>query len=180
MEYNFVLKYSLAGSEIGPDDLVERLGEVGCTDATVGTGVAGRVALDFMRDAATAREAIASALADVRRAIPEAVLIEASPDFVGLTEFAELLGMSRQNVRKLMLGHSDFPLPVHEGNPSVWHLADLLEWLDGRRGQTSDRTLRDAAVAALEVNLARQAGRYTGIGSRELRRLADSIGQPAQ
>lgn len=180
MEYNFLLKYSLPGGKVDLDDVVERLGEVGCTDALVGVGVAGRFALDFIRDAETARKAIESALADVRKAVPEAALVEASPDFVGLTDVAELLSMSRQNIRKLMLSHDDFPLPVHEGSTSVWHLADVLAWLDRRRGQRSDQALREAAVAALEVNLAREADRYARIGSKEIRKLVESGRPPLQ
>ena len=44
-----------------------------------------------------------SALADASRAVPSAALIEAVPDLVGLTDIADAVGMSRQNVRKLVL-----------------------------------------------------------------------------
>ncbi len=41
--------------------------------------------------------------------------------------------MSRQNMRKLMLGHPEsFPPPVHEGSSVLWHLRDLLVWLQQR------------------------------------------------
>ena len=74
-----------------------------------------------------ARAAMLSALADVQRALPEAKLIEAAPDLVGLTDIANLIGVTRQNMRKLMLGHgASFPAPLHEGSASVWHLADIL------------------------------------------------------
>ena len=46
-----------------------------------------------------------SALPHVKKAIRNAELIEVTPDFVGLTDVAELVGVSRQNMRKLMLGH---------------------------------------------------------------------------
>lgn len=48
-----------------------------------------------MREVSNAREAVGSALADVRRAVPDAKLIEATPDLVGLTDVAELMGVSR-------------------------------------------------------------------------------------
>jgi hypothetical protein len=38
-------------------------------------------------------------------AIPGAMLAEAAPDFVGLTDVAELTGMSRQNMRKTLARH---------------------------------------------------------------------------
>jgi hypothetical protein len=50
--------------------------------------------------------AIFSVVQKVRTAIPVAELVEASPDFVGLTDVADLVGCSRQNIRKLMLTHS--------------------------------------------------------------------------
>lgn len=75
MEYTFTLKYQLADDDRDPDALVERLGEVGCDDALVGIGQPGRLALEFTREAADADEAVRSALADVRRAVPSARLI---------------------------------------------------------------------------------------------------------
>ena len=132
MEYDFTLKYQLAADDRDPAAIVERLGAAGCDDALVGTGVAQRIALAFTREAETADAALRSALADVRRALPGARLTEAGPDYVGLTDVADLLAMSRQNLRKLMLNHPDsFPPPVHEGSASIWRLADLLaeRWL---------------------------------------------------
>lgn len=96
MEYTFTLKYQIAERGEHLDALVERLGEVGCDDALVGLGQAGRLALRFEREAESARLAIRTALADVKRASPGARLIEAAPDFVGLTDVAEIVGVSRQ------------------------------------------------------------------------------------
>lgn len=179
-EYVFSLNYRLPPDEADMDAIVERLGEAGCTDALVGIGIGGRLALEFTREAVSARDAFRSALEDVRAAIPAAVLIEASPDFVGLSDVAELVGVSRQNVRKLMLAHADFPLPLHEGAASIWHLADVLGWLDGRKGRATDKVLREASAAALEVNLAREAGRYAKLGSADLQKLVESARPPPQ
>ena len=162
MDYTFTLKYRLAEGDRDTDRLVERLGEAGCTDAIVGVGSVGRLALEFTREADSADAAIRSALGDVRTAIPLATLVEAAPDFVGLTDIADLLGISRQGMRKLSLTHGDFPAPVHEGSASVWHLLDILTWLEGRRGHTPDVGLRDTAAAALAINLAKETSRHTG------------------
>jgi predicted DNA-binding transcriptional regulator AlpA len=171
IEYTFTLKYRLSDDDRDADELVERLGEAGCTDALVGVGIAGRLALEFTREAESAQIAVRSALEDVKNAIPSAMLVEVSPDFVGLTEVAEIMGVSRQNMRKLMLANNDFPLPVHEGNPSVWHLADVLGWLDGRKGYEPDQTLRETATAALQINVAKEARRYAPEAAQELDRL---------
>lgn len=105
MEYLFTLKYQLADADSDLDALVERLGEAGCDDALVGMGLPGRLVLEFTREADSAEAAVRSALADVRRAMPTAALIEAAPDLVGLTDVAQIVGVSRQNMRKLMLAH---------------------------------------------------------------------------
>ena len=128
-EYEFTLKFALSDAEADTDQLVEKLYAAGCDDALVGTGVPGRVALQFSREAATAAEAMLSAIRDVKQAAPEARLIEASPDLVGLSDIADFFGFTRQNMRKLMLTHrASFPLPLHEGSTVIWHLADALVW----------------------------------------------------
>lgn len=95
MEFTFTLKYQLTTSDTDIDALIEQLVEEGCDDALVGVGQSGRIGLEFVREASNAREAVGSALADVRRAVPDAKLIEATPDLVGITDVAELMGVSR-------------------------------------------------------------------------------------
>jgi predicted DNA-binding transcriptional regulator AlpA len=157
MEYEFTLKFKLDPKDSDLDALVERLGAAGCEDAMVGLGVAGQLGLEFVREAASAEDAILSALADVKRAIPHAQLVEAGPDFVGLTDVADLLGMSRQNMRKLMITHaSSFPAPLHAGSASLWHLALVLQFL-GERGQAKvTQTLVEVARTAMRVNITKE------------------------
>lgn len=158
MEYAFTLKYQLATTDCDHEALVERLGEAGCDDATIGIGQPGRIALAFTRESADAWTAIYTALQDIKQAIPSARLIEAAPDFVGLTDAADATGMSRQNMRKLMLAHAThFPAPIHEGNPSLWHLSDILAWLNERDGYSIDADLLAIANSAKQVNLAKEA-----------------------
>jgi predicted DNA-binding transcriptional regulator AlpA len=172
MEYTFTLKYRLVEVDLGADALVERLGEAGCDDALVGIGQPGRLALEFTREAASADEAVRSALADVRRAVPSARLIEVTPDLVGLTDVADLVGVSRQNMRKLMLAHpGTFPAPVHEGSASIWHLADVLAWLQAKGSYSLAMGLLDVARAALQVNVAKEGRRLPPSASRELQAL---------
>ena len=170
MEYIFTLKYQLTEHDSDQDALVERLGDAGCDDALVGIGQPSRLALEFTREAESAQAAVRSALADVKRAVPSAKLVEAVPDFVGLTDVAELVGVSRQAMRKLMLSHAaTFPAPVHEGSASIWHLAEVLGWLEEKGGYTLERKMLETARAALEVNLAREVGRLPVAAARELR-----------
>ncbi|HJW74786.1 MAG TPA: hypothetical protein VJ787_03835, partial [Thermoleophilia bacterium] len=131
------------------------LGAAGCEDAAVGIGQKGRISLSFIRRADSAGEAVLSGIANVRRALPEAALIEASPDFVGLTDVAEVLHVSRQNVRKLILDcKAPAPAPVHEGRPTIWHLAKVLDWLRDHKGYCVDEELAALARTNMQVNLA--------------------------
>ncbi|MDN5850571.1 MAG: DNA-binding protein, partial [Nitrococcus sp.] len=136
-------------------------------------GQPGRLALEFTREAADAEAAVRSALADVRRAVPTARLVEAAPDFVGLTDVAEIVGVSRQNMRKLMLAHPDsFPAPVHEGSASIWHLADVLVWLQGKGSYALAQEILEVAQVAMQVNVAKERRRVTRRLSAELEALA--------
>ncbi|WP_312315610.1 DNA-binding protein [Stenotrophomonas sp.] len=172
MEYVFTLKYQLAKLDDDPGLLVDRLAEAGCDDALVGIGQPGRLALEFSREAPTAEAALHSALADVCSAVPTAQLIEVSPDLVGLTDVADAVGVSRQNMRKLMLSHAgSFPAPVHEGTTSLWHLADVLAWLQAKGGYTLPEGLMDVARVALQVNISKEGARVSSKVSRDLRAL---------
>ena len=172
MEYTFTLKYQLADEDRDPDALVERLGEAGCDDALVGIGQPGRLALEFTREATDADAAVRSALADVRNAIPLAKLIEVAPDLVGLTDVADIVGVSRQNMRKLMLAHpGSFPAPVHEGSASIWHLADVLIWLQAKGSYSLAKDVLDVSQVALQVNVAKEGQRLPRSASEKLQAL---------
>lgn len=85
MEYEFTFKYQLSANDCDHEELVERLSEAGCDDASVGIGQPGRIALTFTREESSTWQAIISALQEVKRAVPSARLVEAALDFVGLT-----------------------------------------------------------------------------------------------
>ncbi|WP_340571153.1 DNA-binding protein [Stenotrophomonas sp. G106K1] len=159
-EFNFTLRYHLLDTSIDQGVLERRLLDAGCGDALPGIGSVARLALEFCREASNAAEAMRSALADVQRAVPGAEPIEVSPDLVGLTDVADLLGMSRQNMRKLLLAHPQtFPAPVHEGSASIWHLAGILSWMQARGSQKVSSELVELAAAALQINVAKEQER---------------------
>jgi predicted DNA-binding transcriptional regulator AlpA len=172
MEYEFELRFKLPTDDADAGDLVERLGEEGCDDALIGIGQPGRIALRFTREAESAKSAIVSALEDVKKAIPAAKLIEAGPDFVGLTDVADMLGMSRQNMRKLMVVHAaNFPAPVHEGSAAIWHLEPVLQWLRSKGGYDISQAQIDVAHIAMQINLIKAADRLELPMQREVRAL---------
>jgi hypothetical protein len=168
-EYEFTLTFVLPIVVADIDEVVERLGAAGCDDATVGIGRWGRLALAFTRDAGTATEAVYSALGDVRIAVPEARLAEASPDLVGLSDVAALLGVTRQNMRKLILASgAPAPVPVHEGKPTIWRLAKVLTWLRDEKRYGVPPHLVEIALATMQANLAVEALDADDKAQREL------------
>lgn len=171
-DYEFTLKFSLPQTGADPAKYIEALAAAGCDDALIGIGQQARIALHFTRTAESAYAAISTALRDIRKAIPKAELIEATPDFVGLTDVADIAGFSRQNMRKLMLNNiSTFPVAVHEGKPALWHLAAILTWL-GEQERPVDGVLLDVAKFNMTLNIAKEARKLPGtVLPTELERL---------
>jgi len=157
-EYEFGLRFSLPRDEAHSDELIERLGEAGCDDALIGIGQAGRIAFDFVRESDSAYNAILSAITDVKRAVPGAELVEVSPDLVGITDVADIVGCSRQNLRKLLLsGSSPGPAPLHEGKWVVWHLAPVLHWLATEKRYAVSPHWVEISEATMKFNAALDA-----------------------
>ena len=169
MEYTFTLKYRLSDSDCDHEALIGRLGAAGCDDALIGVGQPGRIALAFTREADSAQAALMSALKDIKSAIPSAALVEASPDFVGLTDVAETIGVTRQNMRKLMLTNADtFPSPVHEGSTAIWHLAEVMDWLKAKGTYQLEQAVHEIAETTMQVNLTKEAQRLAPRAEHEL------------
>ncbi len=60
--------------------------------------------LEFTREADSADVAVRSVPADLGSTVPLARLIEVTPDLVGLTDVAKMVGVLRQNVRQADAG----------------------------------------------------------------------------
>lgn len=163
--YEFTLKFRLPTVDADPALCMGALAAAGCDDAAIGIGQRGRIALDFSREAADALSGMLSAVQAVKTAIPGAELVEASPDFVGLTDVADLLGCSRQNIRKLMVANpATFPAAVHEGAQALWHLHPVMVWFAKTQKRTLDRALVEVSEAAMLVNFAKEAQRLPSAG----------------
>ena len=157
-EYEFTLKFKLPDSKSDTGIYVDALYESGCDDAIIGTGKKGFIALDFIREAASAYEAMSSAIRDVRKVLPQAEVIEALPDFVGVSDVASLLGCSRQNIQKLLSKDTpNCPPAVHGGSQSVWHLFEILMWLVEAKDYQIDNSLIEVARAARSLNFVKES-----------------------
>lgn len=155
--YDFTLRFALGQSDADPEACLESLAAEGCDDALIGLGNNGRIALNFTRQAPSAYDAVFSALSEVRTAIPDAKLVEAIPDLVGLTDIAKLLGFTRQNMRMLMIrSGAEFPPSVHEGKPAVWRLAKVLLWSKEKQSHHFDESLLEISRITMQCNLLRE------------------------
>lgn len=129
MKHDFDLRFRLEGSALGGDDIAGRLAAAGCEDCLVGIGVPGRLGLHFTREADSMEAAVESALADVRRALPGAVLDEAlSFEDPSVTAALELI--------RRVFGLSDGELAEVCGGADCDAAA---RWLEGG---TPDRAMR--------------------------------------
>jgi hypothetical protein len=78
-----------------------------------------------------------------------------------LSDIAETIGCSRQNVLKIFV-LTETPMPIHSGNTSLWHLSEALRWLnEGKRTQRYNipEWKIDVATIAKEINFALEAMR---------------------
>jgi predicted DNA-binding transcriptional regulator AlpA len=156
-EYEFTLKFKLSDSNVDPGIYLEPLYESGCDDALIGIGKKGYIALNFIREADSAFEAISRAIEEVHRVIPGAEIVEASPDFAGVTDIAKLLGCTRQNINKLLSKENSSPPPaLYGGAQSIWHLAEILTWLF-EQNYPIEESLLDTAITTMNLNLAKRS-----------------------
>ena len=157
-EFSFELIFKLVDNQ-DSNEYLDALFENGCDDATISTGQLGMLSLSFTREAINASEALESAINDVKKAIPSAKLIEATPDIVNISEISSILGHSRQYTRKLFNSDtSSLPAPIHIGNPSIWHLSEVLDWLKsvGKQENKINENLFELSHITREINIKRQ------------------------
>ena len=161
-EFNFELIFKLVDTQ-DSNEYLDVLFENGCDDATISTGQLGMLSLSFTREAINASLAVESAINDVKKAIPSAKLVEATPDIVNISEISSILGHSRQYTRKLFNSDtSSLPAPIHIGNPSIWHLSEVLDWLKslGKQENKINENLFELSHITRQINTKRQLEDY--------------------
>ena len=161
-EFNFELIFKLVDNQ-DSNEYLDVLFENGCDDATISTGQLGMLSLSFTREAINASVAVESVINDVKKAIPSVKLIEATPDIVNISEISSILGHSRQYTRKLFNSDiSSLPAPIHIGNPSIWHLSEILDWLKslGKQENKINENLFELSHITKQINIKRQLEAY--------------------
>lgn len=84
--------------------------------------------------------------------IPNAVLIQVSPDLVGVLELSEVFECTKQNIQKYVNKES-FPKAFFKGSQAIWHLDEVLEWFLINKEEKVDTSLLDVARLARSINL---------------------------
>ena len=149
-ESDFALIFKLLENE-NSEDYLDSLYEAGCDDAVIGMGQIGYISVDFIREAESCYEAIKSAIANVKEAIPHAKLIYVSPDFVGVKELSLIFECTRQNIQKYV-NKLSFPASVYKGNQALWHLDDVLDWFVNNNINVTQELI-DVARLTKQINL---------------------------
>jgi len=165
-EYQFTL--TLDGVEELTFEVIDRLFEAGCDDATFGTRCGTHFAT-FHRDAPSAMEAMISAIEDVEGARIGLRVVRVEPDeLVTVGEIAERGGLSREAIRLYVLGKrgpGGFPRPVAglQQKSPLYRWSDVAAWLDRLPGGSKRLDIAESdAIAFLNAAL-------------DLRRLAPSV-----
>ena len=154
-EFNFELIFKLVDNQ-DSSEYLDTLFENGCDDATISAGQLGMLSLSFTRESISAAEAVESAINDVKKAIPSAKLVEATPDIVSISDISSILGHSRQYTRKLFNSDiSSLPASIHIGNPSIWHLSEVLDWLKslGKQNNKINQNLFELSHKLLAIRI---------------------------
>lgn len=178
MEYDFVLRFSLPNPDDDPSSFLDALHQAGCgDDAVIGVGRRGMIALDFTRAGSSADEAVGSAIEDVHRSIPGATLAEVSPDLVTLAGIADVIGCSRQNIRKYAVGEIKalrvtFPRPIVSEPAGLWSLYETAVWFDRNTDIHPPHSVIEVSRVARRINVEIQLRRAQAVEDMAVKNIA--------
>lgn len=79
LQFEFSLRYELDEHDALLDLAMRRLERAGCADALLGADIRGQLELQFVREAASAEQALVSATEAVKKAFPSARLVKIIP-----------------------------------------------------------------------------------------------------
>ncbi|HFZ8994287.1 TPA: helix-turn-helix transcriptional regulator [Citrobacter freundii] len=157
--FNFTL--TLSGVTSSTPGLEDTLHSAGCDDAlTCFYGTA--VYLEFDRERETLEQAILSAITDIESAATLNARVESvDSTLVGLSDIAELTGLSRQAISLLKdgaRGAGQFPGPVQrvKGSSPLWRWQTIVDWLVSQRRISRQSPIIAHARTLDSLNLALQ------------------------
>lgn len=159
-------EFALVVDGISPEDPDhdERLAAAGADDAMVFSD-GDRTVVAFYRDAASPVEALWAAVASIEEAYPDAGICRLDRDLVSTTDIADRLGVSREAVRKWVVGErvagQGFPMPVGtvSHGTRVWEWAAVHEWLvTHKRISVEDTPIPPDVATQFEAQLLARRG----------------------
>lgn len=157
-------EFSIIASGLDPDaeDFDNRFYEAGCDDATIAFQK-GHIIVDFGREAASLEDAIASAIADVKKAGATVERIEPDP-LVSLSDMAARAGLTRAAMTNYFKGlrAANFPAPVARVTTEspLWEWATVARWMFENNKLTRE--------AAIDAEVVRQANAAIGEGDMRI------------
>jgi hypothetical protein len=122
------------GVDLLRDASMDALHAAGCDDATLGARDSAQYA-QFDREAGSFSEALAAAIHDLTRALPELTVVRVEPDdLVSMATIAKRAGRSREYIRLLANDQrrpGGFPPPIAyvDDKTRLWHWPDVARWL---------------------------------------------------
>lgn len=146
------------GPDLQEQPLIDRLFEVGCDDATIGSSD-GVQYVDFDREAGALDDAILSAIDDLEKLEGVEVIRIADAGLASLADIAARAGRTRESVRLLVSGTrgpGKFPKPVTDphNRHRLWRWSEVASWFKAHRGEflaVADEQCAAMYNAALEI-----------------------------
>ena len=161
---NFEFTIIASGLNPAAEDFFDRFYDAGCDDATIAFQN-GRIVAEFTREARSIAEAIASAVAAVKKAGAKVERIEPDP-LMTLSDMATRAGLTRAAMTNYFKGTraKDFPAPVARvtSESPLWDWAAVARWMFENR--KIDR------AAAIEAEVVREANAAIGAGEANIAR----------
>lgn len=156
--FNFTL--TLSGVTSDTTGLEDALFSAGCDDALIcfyGTAAY----LEFDRHGESLTQAVISAVSDIESSGIGARVESVDSTLLGLSDIAELTGLTRQSIALLKdgaRGSRQFPGPVQrvKGNSPLWRWCTVVDWLASEGRIPFDSPLIDNARVLDNLNLALQ------------------------
>jgi hypothetical protein len=177
-EYDFTLV--LTGVAELTTEVEDRLFEAGCDDATLSMRC-GRAYLTFSRRAPSLKDAILSAIRDVRKAEVGADVLRVDVcDLVTQADVARRIGRTRQLVHQYITGArgpKGFPPPAcHLSDDSpLWQWCEVAGWLH-QNGIIKEDVLRQAQQVAV-INSVLDLRQQRRLAPQLTREVLEAVGQ---
>jgi len=168
-DHTFTLRFLSPGQS--GEDLSIRLYERIEDASLMGPDEDGSFLLEFDRRASSLSRALTTALDELLKTLPEAIVLRVEEDDLAtMADIAKRAGRTPESVRLLVAGKrgpGDFPPAAGrlDARTKVWRWADVAQWFEETLGEPLPGTSESAFLQAFNDAL-------------EIRRLADLLGKP--